>query len=156
MDNIDYLLLSLSINLSAAGLRGWGKLMYVASGAVEMTDMGYKWERFYDSWKEDHQARLIDLGLAVEFRECRCSFAPALGASAADLCLNYLLCYDPTPAPRSGLCQRNTTPRVSGLAVFLPVWAFHPVARETTAAFSLLLWSKVGNMYVMKSHGRTE
>lgn len=97
--------------------------------------MGYKWERFYDSWKEDHQARLIDLGLALEL----CSFAPALGASAADICLNDLLCYGPTPAPRSGLCQRNATPRVSGLAAFPTVWAFQPVARETTAAFSLLL-----------------
>lgn len=88
-DNIDYILPSLRINLSALGQGGWGTVMYVARGPVEMTDMGYKCERFYDSGKEEHERCLIDLGL-------RLAFARALGDSAADLCLNDEL----TPAVR--------------------------------------------------------
>ncbi len=106
-------------NLSAAGLRGWGKLMYVAWGAVGDDRYGLQMREVL--W-------LLEGGPSGLFnwsrsgggvQERRCSFAPALG-----LCLNDLLCYDPTPALRSGLCQRNATPGVSGLTVFPTLWAF--------------------------------
>lgn len=67
MDDTDYHLLCLRVNVcrdgGVEGLGGGGlggkkletrELVDAALGAVKMTDMGYKWARFYGSWKEDY------------------------------------------------------------------------------------------------------